>query len=262
VEFPHCAATVKVRKLTTSFEYPEQEKMITAERRKALDLSHYHPYSSLAIATDLTAAAHETAFNEELDRRIVPFTLVVDGTKVVHPQLGNKDVTQNYSTKTKLDRAESEAGLKTRDVLLSQPPGTLTVWLSPPGGPLNYSEGRLVIGRVQVKNKTKVLDSYGICLPFNSQGCLEIAQAFNSLTSQPFEFSNLEDLRSQIFVINNQENPWPLLRAIVPLPKVWDSIENGEAKALQEQSLKVAQQIAEMISPLLSQAQFWPLRSH
>jgi hypothetical protein len=113
------------------------------EARAAFDLSRYATKPPSAVAADLAAVSIEYS---QAPTRVYPFLLALHGSTVVNPELGPHDISTMYSSHTKLDRMEREAGLSMRDCLLHKPEGTLAIWISPPGGPLNYPESRIVVG--------------------------------------------------------------------------------------------------------------------
>ena len=111
--------------------------------REAFDTTKYSHEDGLI--NDLASLAIESSVDLPLEKRVNPFVLeVANDGRVISSALGPKDVVEYYSNTSKLDRAEKEAGIKIRDCLLSEPDGTLSIWISPPGGPLEYEEGRIV----------------------------------------------------------------------------------------------------------------------
>ena len=223
--------------------------------RKAFDTTRYSHRDG--FANDLASLAIESSLNSPLEKRVNPFVLeVTTDQKVVNPALGLKDVVEYYSETSELDRAEKEAGVKIRDCLLFEPDGTLSIWISPPGGPLKYEEGRVVVGLNRETNDSKLLESYGICVDFTSQRCLEISEILNRHTDPDQETRNPEKLRSEIFVIMPPGGkPWEFLRENIPLEKVWDSIESGSAHELKRKATQDAQEISQKAMYLLSIAQ-------
>ena len=211
--------------------------MAYIEQPKAFDLSRYPkgPHLVSAVANHAAALSLETAIDKPPKERINPFSLVVWKSRVIDDASGEKkDVSEHYSSETALADAENKAGLKIRECLLFEPDGTLSVWISPPGGPLNYEEGRLVFGIIRTIKGIKTLESYGICTLFSAEHCLDLARQIPA-DNQP-QLEKPEDLRKEIFIIREHDNPLELLRTIFPLPEVWDSIESGEAKKLKEEA--------------------------
>lgn len=223
--------------------------------RKAFDTARYSHEEG--FIGDLASLAIEFSVNLPLEKRINPFVLEVatDG-RVVNPALGPSDVAEYYSDETELDRMEKEAGLKMRDCLLCEPEGALSIWISPPGGPLNYEEGRIVVGLNKEENGVRLLESYGICTNHDPQHCLDISNQLNGSTNTDCAFDSPEDLRNKVFVVIPPDGePWGFLRKIIPMDNVWDSIESGQAHQVKQKALKDAQEVAHKTRPLLFNAQ-------
>lgn len=229
--------------------------------RKALDLSLYKKsstFNSEGFVNDLAALSLEADLNKPLHERIVPFTLEVlpDGT-VVNRAIDLRDVSEHYSEKTKIYKREKEAGLIIRDALLSEPEGTVSVWLNPPGGELQYQEGRLVIGANSMQNGVKILESYGIPTTFSPEQHLSIALSLARFSER--SYSNIhspEDLRNCaiVFKIPGNSDPWEFLEKYIPTPKAWKSIRKGEAQKLKARTIKDARNAYNEIAPLVKDA--------
>lgn len=252
-----CAATVtekisEARKLAV-IKYPEQEKIMA--ERKAFDTTRYSHQNGLI--NDLASLAIESSVDLPLEKRVNPFVLeVTNDGRVINPALGSKDVIEYYSDTSELDRIEKGAGIKIRDCLLSEPDGTLSIWISPPGGPLEYEEGRVVVGFNREDSGTRFLESYGICVDFSSQDCLEISKRLSNYTRSSQTISNSEDLRGKVFIITPPESkPWEFLREHVPMNNVWDSIESGQVLHIKQQAIEDAGEVARTTMGLISVAQ-------
>lgn len=242
----NCAATVtenisEVRKLAV-IKYPEQEKIMT--ERKAFDTSRYSHQPGLI--NDLASLAIESSVGLPLESRVNPFVLEDNGDgKVVNTALGPKDITKYYSETSELDRVEKEAGIKIKDCLLSQPEGTLSIWISPPGGPLDHDEGRMVVGLNKKIDTTRFLESYGIPTNFSPKECLDISKRLSIHTNSVGLMLDPEDLRGEVFVIEPPDGkPWEFLRENIPLDKVWDSIVSGKAHEIKQRAELDAHEIS------------------
>lgn len=223
--------------------------------REAFDTTKYSHEDGLI--NDLASLAIESSVDLPLEKRVNPFVLeVANDGRVISSALGPKDVVEYYSNTSKLDRAEKEAGIKIRDCLLSEPDGTLSIWISPPGGPLEYEEGRIVVGLNRKSDDTRFLESYGICMDYDSQRCLDISRQLNDHTSPRQTIDCPEDLRDKIFVIMPPKNkPWKFLREHVPMNNVWDSIESGQVHQTKRQAMRDAREISRRTMQLISVAQ-------
>lgn len=224
--------------------------------RKAFDTKVYHA-NKIGLAPDLSALAIESSQNLRFRDKIFPFVLQTthDG-KVINPALGNKDVLNYYTDSTVLDQAESTAGMKIREALLSEPVGSISVWLSPPGGPLNYTEGRMVVGcKHCTDNDQYYLESYGICLPLSQiefhNIASELAKHSYNAKDNPVSYENL---RSEIFLLQHDGYPWDYLARIAPIESVWKNIRSGKALEVKNKALEDARTVAEYVFPLLEKA--------
>jgi len=223
--------------------------------RIAFDTTRYS--HKTGFVNDLASFAIESSVDLPLEKRVNPFVLEVtkDG-RVINSALGPEDVSKYYSDSSELDRVEKEAGLKIRDCLLSEPDGTLAAWISPPGGPLEHEEGRIVVGLNKESNNTKIAESYGICVNFSSQECLEISKSLSNYTDSKKTINNSEDLRGEVFIIMPPEGkPWEFLREHIPADKIWDSIESGQASLIKQQAVWDAVEVAKTAMQFVSTAQ-------
>jgi len=212
------------------------------KERLAFDVGRYDNIDGLA--EDLASLAIEASI-KPLKERVNPVRLeLVEDGRVIDRVLGQEDVGGYYSTETKLDRKEREAGLKIRDCLINDSVGTLSIWISPPKGPLDYKEGRIVVGVNRVEDGTKYIESYGICTEFSSKQCLDISQELSKFSKVKHRISDTEDLRDQVFIIEPSiGNPWSFLRKIALMDEVWDSIESGAAEKAKNEVLKDAREV-------------------
>lgn len=204
---------------------------------EAFALNRYRTFKSGPIAKDLASLVVESSNCEPLSLRVNPFYLKIIGDKVVNPDLGEGDVSNYYN----LDTKEGRAGLKIREVLLHESDGTISVWISPPGGEENYFEGRIVVGI----NRGDNMESYGICTKFNPKECLEIARNLG------LEIEDPEKLREDVIIIKDELNPWDYLRKKIPLDEVWDSIASGEVYIHKQEVIKYATIVTNILEPFL-----------
>jgi len=232
--------------------------MISAffEQRRAFDLSAYKQFpDGTSFTAGLASLAIEATRDHPFHERVNPFILEIRDSRVIDPSLGDRDVADFYPGKTPLDREERKAGLAIRDTLISAPDGTLTVWISPPGGPANYSEGRIVVGLIKIVDGRKIIDSYGICHEFSPSECLGFFRRLGDWSNASDVINDPEELRSRIVTIPPTEtNPWQLMRDIVPLDEVWDAVESGSAKRLKAEVEKDTAEIATWVMPRIKLA--------
>lgn len=226
--------------------------------RLAFEVSRYRQPEGLnlgALAEDLAGWTKEAGVGPDVDR-VNPFRLQVEGNKVINPALSDKDVALGYVDGSKLEKKEKKAGLEIRECLLNKPLGTISIWISPPGGLSEYSEGRMVVGVNSTKNGLRVMESYGISNHFSAKDCLKIARDLSNLSDQNYELKNPEDIRDKVFLVSEyQGNVWEFLQKVIPLQKVWESIEKGEANRAKEEALEDAWEAARKIENILGQAE-------
>lgn len=227
--------------------------------RLAFDVARYRQSGELnlgALAEDLAGWTKEAGTGSDEDR-VNPFLLQVtkDG-RVINPSLGDRDVALGYADETELEKKETKVGLEMRECLLSQPLGTVAVWISPPGGGLKYDEGRMVVGVNSRKDGLRVMESYGISNNFSAEDCLDVAKDLNSICNQDYELLHPEDVRDKVFIVNEyQGGVWEFLKKVIPLEKVWESIEKGEASIAKREALEDAWAAARRIENTLGQAE-------
>ena len=251
MKFPNCAATVKVRKLTTS-KYPEQEKNM--ERKRILDPNSYTAPNDLGPLTVNLADITTEAALGPLGERVVPFTLIYVEEKniVINPELSEeKDVLAYYKTDTELEREETRAGCAMRDHLIDEPDGTLSVWLSPYDE--QRPEGRITVGYVDTEDGVKKAKSYGIpTLDMPPRQMLYIAWRLGEFSDEVYRLDDPEDLRKVAIKLKVPEGePWEFLREYIPLPESWEAIISREADLKKEEKLKSAREIAPKVLPML-----------
>lgn len=230
--------------------------------RRAFDLARYRRDASFnltAFTHDLATLSLEAAAAQAPAQRITPFTLEqTPQGKVINRPLGSRDVREYFSQDSDLDRKETRAGLAFRDALLTEPVGTLAIWISPPGGPLDYKEGRVVVGVSKFRDNMKILEAYGFPIFFNRDDCLLIAWRLAEFSQYEYALANVETLRENVLIITNPgANPWNLLRDIIPAEEIWASIESGKAQREMEKVLSEAQKATQQVL-----AQILTARSH
>ena len=226
--------------------------------RLAFDVSRYRQQEGLnlgALAEDLAGWTKEAGAGPDEDR-VNPFLLQVTGDgRVINPVLGDRDVALGYSDGNELETKEKQVGLEIRESLLSQPLGTVSIWISPSGGISEYDEGRMVVGVIQEKNGLRVMESYGISNHFSPEDCLQVARDLNKVSIQSYELSNPEEVRNKVFLVREyQGSVWEFLKKVIPLQKVWESIERGEANRAKGEALEDAWEAARRIENSLGQA--------
>ena len=204
---------------------------------EAFAIRRYQTSSIGPITMDLASLVVESSEKEPLSRRINPFCLKRIGDNVVCPDLGERDINSHYDLNTK----EGRAGLKIREVLLGEPDGTISVWISSPGGEENYSEGRIVVG----VNRGDIMESYGICTKFDPREYIEIAKSLGSQIEDP------ETLREEVIIIKDELDPWNFLRRRIPLDEVWDKIASGEVHIHKQEVMKDAMTVTKILEPFL-----------
>lgn len=193
----------------------------------------------------LVSLAIEASTNKPLDRRINTFQLQAINDQVINPELGPRDISTYYNEVTLFDKREKEAGLDFKKVVLAYPEGTVIVWISPPGGELDYQEGRIVVG----VNKQGKMDVYGICTNFSGQDCLKIGKKLAE--PQQDVLQDPEQLRGTTFILENLDNPWDFLKKNIPLEGVWENIVLGEVDKNKKQISMEAKMAIWALEPML-----------
>lgn len=230
-----------------AFPIPEADGSIATQRN----------FNAFALTEDLSALVLEASVNLPVQSRINPFTLTLlpDGRVVSDALGGDRDVSTYYSDETVLDRREKIAGLKMRSCLICEPPGTVAVWFSPSGGPLQYHDGRIVVGinGYSDRDGNKVMHSYGIVTGKSSDELLAIGDRFTRRTQAHMRIADPEDLREEVFIIRNvHTNPFAILRREIPMDEVWDAIEYGEADRMKARARQDAAEAFEVVKSLVN----------
>jgi hypothetical protein len=263
VKVRSCAATVIVRKLAAS-KYPEQEKNMS-ERRRAFDLTSYiradGSFDMVAALGDAAAVAVETNVGKPEYQRIWPYTLVAlpdDRVVQLKPngKLGDTDVRNFLNYKTSLDRIESAVANERIERMLDEPCGTIMVWVSPPGGPLDYDGGRIDLGFVKTIKGIRMMASYGIVATFEKERYRYIGWGLEEFSGQKLgDGDPREELRRKLFVIQPPAGmkPVDLLREVIPAEQIWDGVESDKAIKQQEEAIRMAYQVWEMNRELIGQ---------
>jgi hypothetical protein len=229
--------------------------------RKAFDLTRYlhdGTFNQKGFANHLADLSIETADNLPVHERITPFTLeVLLGGRVVDRSLDDRDVSGHYDEETEFQKKEKVAALKIRESLLTEPEGTVSVWISPPEGELNYKEGRITVGVSKTKAGVKQLESYGIPTQLTAEQNLLIAWRLAEFSDKDYSHINHpEDLRSEVitFIPPDNSSPWELLRELIPMDEVWDAIETGGVKEVKEEAVSTALKVYEEVEYMIRAA--------
>ncbi|MEA3355300.1 MAG: hypothetical protein U9Q63_02315 [Patescibacteria group bacterium] len=205
------------------------------ERKLALDID---AYSSGSRKTAMEALGHDVArlaIESGGGVNSVNWHLKPDG-KVVQLSLDPKRDVKNFFSRDNLtEKAESDAGMKIRESLVNEPIGTMMVWLSPRGGPLNYERAGVQVGVIrEIEQGVKFIEQYVMVDRENDrEEYLRIGERLNVFSKTEYNLSEVEELRSQVFIIEPRNgDPWQWLSRLIPLEKSWQSIFNGEAHSL------------------------------
>ena len=221
-----------------------------SERAKAFDTKAYLR-SPQGFAGGLASLALESG---SFTPNYYELVVTPDG-KVVDPNHGSIDVIDQLRWDSQLEIVESGVSVERRLAILNDPDGTLCVWVSPPGGPGEYNEGRLDVGYIRtLDDGTRFHEGYGIRLPFDGQECLLIGSRIGEFAQNSWPLESPEDLREKLFRIRT-DAPWELLGDVIPLPQVWDEISSGMAKLEKEKAIRlVEEKIAPVVLPHIRRA--------
>jgi rRNA maturation endonuclease Nob1 len=182
------------------------------------------------FAADLGATAKETSLNKPYWKRVHSYFLTkVDADWIIDARRGDKHIDSFYSGETPFDLREKVIGLELANTLVKYPSRTIAVHISPPGGPLNYPEGRIQVGLNRKEMGITFSEWYGIPTPFNNAHHLYMGYSLSEI-SEGTTPKDSESLRDHIFIIECDEevNPWDLLSKRIPLQYVWEKIKSGQ----------------------------------
>ncbi len=144
--------------------------------------------------------------------RISPYFLIFD-----------KDGNPNfkYDRSSRLGEMEHQGMMTMRELSLDG--AKYMVWLSPPGGVSNYTEGRLVVGKVIKNTGGVVIECRGIPL-------LKNREEFGKIIERLGEDLEVEDLRRWAIEIDvdNDQQFWDYCQQIFGNKEVWDYIRQGK----------------------------------
>ena len=222
--------------------------------RQALDMWAYaRPNSEIdeaGLGYSLTSLFLEAGTEAPTYYRI---RLTPEGRVVDDFSDGRVDVREQVVMEDELSRKESSTTLARIKVMLQKRVGTLCVWVSPPGGPYGYEEGKIDVGYVTEEGGVLVHWGYGIKTRFDKQTHLLIASRIGEFALTSWPLNSPEDLRDKLFEIQT-DDPLALLHEIIPMPEALDSIENGEARRLREMMFQKARHVVRHVKPLLTSA--------
>jgi len=241
----------------TSNQIKSRSKIMFIDRnRKAFNLDPY--FGSCSFEThpaivDLAAFAVESNTEVFLEQRIWEFGLILNDANNLYSVELQSEVC--YGAETELDKQEAIAGLQMKDVLLNEPVGTVTLWISPPGGPANYQEGRLVLGVCCFVDGVKTVQSFGIPYAKSADDCFKLGCVLADYSYHQYELLNAESLRFQTFIIHpdfleNRDVFSFLKEKISDLIDTWDFIEAERFVETKMAALRDAQRVFEKISKL------------
>jgi len=182
------------------------------------------------FAADLGATAKETSLNKPYWQRVHSYFLTkVDTDWIIDARRGDKHIDSFYSEVTPFDLREKDIGLELANTLVTYPPGTIAVHISPPGGPLNYPEGRIQVGLNRKEMGISFSEWYGIPTPFDDKHHLDMGYCLGEVSVGKTP-TDSESLRDHIFIIecDGEVNPWDLLSERIPLQYVWEKIKSGQ----------------------------------
>jgi len=235
--------------VTTTFLQREGFFMANTERKLALGIG---AYERCRRAGDIGAMVHDVAsLAVEASGGVnkVELELMPDG-KVVQLALSDKvDVLDFYADDLPVEKLEKEAGAKIRECLVNEPIGTISVWLSPPGGPLNYQRGSVVVGMNRRLGELKMMEQYALVdKEHDEEDFLIMALGLSTYAKGQYLLEKAEQLRNQVFIIPpRKEDAWQWLKQLIPLEKAWQSIISGEALEVKLGILKEAKEVVEKI---------------
>lgn len=134
-----------------------------------------------------------------------------------------------YETKTVLGRMEYEGMMSMYE--LAKMGFSHVFWISPPGGPANYPEGRLVVGKVVKTDNEVEFECRGVPILDSEDKLLEEVSELikNGGVNLVGGLGSVEDLRSRAIGINlDDEQLWDFCKHIFGMGEVWDVIKRGE----------------------------------
>lgn len=174
-----------------------------------------------------------------IEERVVPYDLVFD-------REGNP-VGFKVGRDTEIKRLEDD-GMRTM-YKLAKMGYSHVFWLSPPGGPVNYPEGRLVVGIVKKVGEETILECRGIPIIESCQTMWEKACQLINMGGVVLSggLKAVEDLREQAIGINLiDELPWDFCEEVFGMGEVWETIRG-------EEDLKRTREVVGVVGQVLNQ---------
>jgi len=171
--------------------------------------------------------------------RVVPYDLVFDRD-------GNP-VDFKVGRDTEIKRLEDN-GMRTM-YKLAKMGYSHVFWLSPPEGPANYLEGRLVVAIVKKAGEETILECRGIPIIESYQTVWEKACQLINMGGVVMSggLRNVEDLRQQAIGINlKDELPWDFCELVFGMNEVWEVIR-------QEKDLESTKRVVGVVGKVLSE---------
>lgn len=193
--------------------------------------------NSTGVAERLAHYVIEASSERRDEERIVPIRLEIRNKEVIDP-VRDQGLKDQYRTDTSQRRTEAEIGWDMVEKLQDSPIGTMSVWISPPGGENDYIQARAV---VYSKISDEEIKGYGMPLRATPGQCLNYFARLTEFSEGNFNLQNPEQLRGQAITLSNQS--WDLLEEIIP-SKCWQKIKSGEAERnFSEKILPAAQKV-------------------
>lgn len=185
-------------------------------RQKEYLITDVNRQGSLEVAL----VYRENGKGKKEHQRISPYPLIFDD---------RGEPNFEYGKDTELKRAEA-AGMRSMRELANEGK-KFVVWVSPPGGPENYPEGRLVVGWVKEVREWTRIECRGIPILETGEKLKEMVDALIERGAVSMdEIREVEDLRQEAVGIDGKN--WmeflDLCEEVFGNKKVWEAIRNGD----------------------------------
>lgn len=178
-------------------------------------------------AEEIALAYRENLKAKEAER-ISPYKLIFD-------RWGNPNF--SYERSTELGKMEYQGMMTMRELAVDG--AQYMVWLSPPGGISNYTEGRLIVGKVISNRGEVVIECRGMPL-------LKSREEFREIILQLGENGmEVEDLRKWAIEISADSDKefWDFCEKIFGNKEVWDYIREGKDIENKEKTKRVVSEV-------------------
>lgn len=250
----HCAATVKVGKLT-AFNYSEQDMAAEfVHTNLKIDPSNWSSYPDYAV-NDLASSLVEQG-NRPMEERINYHELYFDKKGLIRDKKTHQALLQGLRKQTRLDKLEIKGAQAMCHWAQNQTKEAFCLWISPPSDESedheSYVESRFVIWHLNTIGDGVEIAARGICGNHSQEECLDIA---NQIQTEII-FSHPDELRvSPLPFMPPKDIAWTkYLKEIIGMEQVWENIEKGEDKLMRQKADKISEQVVKEFFPKISKA--------